>query len=372
VDSSFQIDCFEDAPRLRDVKLTTPFRDPMIRVYLPWPRLETFEASTAGSYSFRVEDLIGGEPIQLRVLDLRCYGSSPPFAFCPPVTLTKLEKLTISANQQSLSLLNVFDLITLPALSNLTIKGEFSPLERPARSLCSKVLDLIKRSKCSLQNLSFEFPSDTRQEALYHILSLSPHLEFLEIPHLDSEGLRKLVLAPDHSGSSDSSPNHPNILPKLKVLKFCWYGDFDSPITDPPYFSLNKTGVVDASALKDVVYSRTEALYGSDGYHSGEFYPLEDVYLRRYNTKKLESEWSKATNINAETTSDTLAQEFEEVLRNIKWYARTHPDERALQNADRTNPEIHKQLDSQMREMESIDLESYPDTLVLAVRSPSP
>ncbi|KAJ2924352.1 hypothetical protein H1R20_g12736, partial [Candolleomyces eurysporus] len=363
----YQIDCFKDAPRLRDVIFRTGLKDLKIRVDLPWPQLETFEATSVGPDSF-CEDLIGGEPIQLRALDLNYIGPGPALAFGPSFTLTKLERLTLYANQRSLSLFTLFELITLPALSRLTIRGEFSPLERLASSVCKKLLDLIKRSKCSLQYLSFEFPLDTRQEAIYHILSLSPDLEYLEVPHLDSEGLRRLVLTPDRAESSNPSASHPNILPKLKILKLCWYGDFDNPETNRPYFPLNATGIVDASALKDVVYSRTQALYALDGDLSREFRPLKEVDLRRYDAMKLESDWNKATNTNVEKTSDALAQEIEENLNHIHYYGWTHPDERELQDEDRANPDVHKELDRQIRKMESIDLESYPNTLVFAVR----
>ncbi|KAJ2921042.1 hypothetical protein H1R20_g16055, partial [Candolleomyces eurysporus] len=306
---------------------------------------------------------------QLRALDLNYNGPGPALAFGASFTLTKLERLTLYANQRSLSLFTLFELITLPALSRLTIRGEFSPLESLASSVCKKVLDLIKRSKCSLQHLSFEFPLDTRQEAIYHILSLSPDLEYLEVPHLDSEGLRRLVLTPDRAESSNPSASHPNILPKLKILKLCWYGDFDSPETNPPYFPLNETGIVDASALKDVVHSRTQALYALNGDLSRESHPLEEVDLRRYDAMKLESDWNKATNTNVEETSDALAQEIEEDLDHIHYYGWTHPDERELQDEDRANPDVHTELDRQIRKMESIDLESYPNTLVFARRN---
>ncbi|KAJ2926707.1 hypothetical protein H1R20_g10383, partial [Candolleomyces eurysporus] len=279
-------------------------------------------------------------------------GYSGPSNLDSSLSFWNLNRLRLYTTEQTLSIFRILDILVLPALSTLQIGGEFD--FDSARPLFSKILLLVQRSGCSMKNLTLTAPLDTQQEEFYEILRLSPGLQHLEVPHIGSQGLRKLVL-----DMGDDPRNQ--LIPDLRILKLCWYG------SDPKNPTRGLNGVIDVTALREMVVSRTTAKHMF----------LEEVHLSRYHNLTLSAQLEYQWNPTAipEVTLAALAQTFEESLGYLHqcsfWHHSNDPYQRIRHELTYADASLHERLDQEMRDLENIDLADYADTLVLAVRLPN-
>ncbi|KAJ3506991.1 hypothetical protein NMY22_g17075 [Coprinellus aureogranulatus] len=240
------IDCFADAPSLRNVHYDTryafrsswPDGDSVLHFSFPWSQLHEFSTSTLCDTSYR--DLLAAQPLQLRELDYNA-SSVSMLHDTDPITLPNLEKFVFRTYELTggLDLLAHLDLLTLPALTHLEIRGLSSV---DMGQLYERVLSLVIRSKCSLQRLCIQASeglAHDRWMPCFKLLLLCPELTHLLISSPQRELLNSLVLNP-------TSPAP--ILPKLKALVIR-----NSDVN-------GVSNVPDATAIMEVVKSRTEGL----------------------------------------------------------------------------------------------------------------
>ncbi|KAJ2917191.1 hypothetical protein MD484_g3261, partial [Candolleomyces efflorescens] len=259
----------------------------------------------------------------------------------PSLFLQHLTRLRLYTTEETLSIFRLLDILILPALCILHISGEFD--SESARPLFRKILLLIQQSGCSIEKLTILAPLDTQQEEFYEILSLSPGLQCLEVPHIDTQGLRKLTL---HTSDAPSQ----QLIPHLRVLKLCWYGL-------PP--DGQHPGTVFFAALKELVGNRAS---------------LGQVHLSRYQSWDLhvqvetESLWNPtATDVNSEDALvlASQAEDFEQTLAEflqysfILWYT---PQQHALACTDTV---LQEELDRAMCKLESMNLAHRANSLAL-------
>ncbi|RXW16241.1 hypothetical protein EST38_g9608 [Candolleomyces aberdarensis] len=349
----YRVDCFSEAPMLRKAYLNTThaFKDPesdlqgrvpSLKFSLPFHQIEDFTASFGSNAVY--QDFIEALPLNLRVLN--CLGHYiPPIPLPVPITLSKLVEVSFSLEDNGATLHTLFEYLTAPSLSTLSIIGSH-PV--PSDSLTRNLSMMIQRSKCSLESLILDC-ADTRLSAFTNILCLSSNITKLDIPHLDTERLRFLIL-------DVNSPNP--ILPKLRRL---WIRNCGRSIL-PGSFELE---ILDAVTFMEMLNSRTTARDYDYGVNKGKFAVLEEVHLFGYDDVKLHSDLKLTEPPEDENQAimDDLAAKFESTL-DKKWSQFLHSD--TGHATDFVNIKLHMELDRELREMENLDLEKY-DTRVLVV-----
>jgi hypothetical protein len=358
----YRISCFREAPSLRAVNANTSRASTgsaVLTFDLPWPQLETFK--TASGKDTLCNDLIQAQPSHLRSMVICYFAHSLPPLTKSPVTLPELSTLSFYAAEDGLSLTSFFDILTLPALSTLTVHGDLDVTSTMSMSMCRRLLHLIERSECSLRHLLWYTLIDTSQDEFFAILRLSPNLSHLCVHHINSEGLRRLVL------SSNSPNDAANLVPNMRKMSLHHY---------------RSTGFVDAEALAEMVVSRVERFCALDVGQS-PFELVMEVELEDYDVESLETQWNQAISkitgnsdlecvnegINANTNTEgslaDIASKMEDVLDNgINRFW--------LRCADDTDSDPHDELDREMRDMENLDLAKYQDVFILSVSSSSP
>ncbi|RXW19859.1 hypothetical protein EST38_g6010 [Candolleomyces aberdarensis] len=233
-----KISYFSNAPMLRDVRIVTrnaiPLMDieeePAFRIDIPWSQLEAFEDEARCTTSYH--DLIEAQPVNLKTLDFTAgLISELPST---PCTLPNLTKVHLKVGNIGNLVASHLDLLTLPALTDLAIRGRFLSSD----PLYTKVLALIRRSGCSLKRLELD-PVIAEPSVFSNIFLLSPSIETLDITNPDTSTLNNLIL-----DTSSPSP----VLPKLKSLTIR-NSEMDFQIV-----------VFDAPTLMRMIKSRTEEL----------------------------------------------------------------------------------------------------------------
>ncbi|KAJ2915732.1 hypothetical protein MD484_g4698, partial [Candolleomyces efflorescens] len=334
------LDHFSDAPSLRDAVVHTRYIfegvDPAFKVVLPWPQLEHFsEASFSGrSYS----DLVKEQPQHLRKLVYKVQHT-PDLSLWTPLLLPSLERLRIRVGLPGPAILSHLDLLALPALVDLEIRGTFAP----ADPLYSKVLALIRRSGCSLERLALD--GFNAQEGVFSsILSSCPKLTSLDIANVESEPLQVLVL--------DTGSLAP-VVPKLNNLV----------IRSRKVEGVNS--IIDSKALVRLIKSRTTGIPGGG---LGQIEPLREVNFvwdddemlhLQLALLELEDEHMFPHETRPESVLRHLASTARAKLKTKIFYA-----ERSL--VDHLNVKLHLKLSQQLKGLEQVAL-AEGDSRVLTV-----
>ncbi|RXW19779.1 hypothetical protein EST38_g6068 [Candolleomyces aberdarensis] len=232
----FTIDCFSNAPNLRDVELSLHFAlngndQRPIKIDLPWAQLESFKCT-----SFRDDGAYGSllqacneessmTPSRLQVLDLSVNRLSPipTLSF----TSTTLHTLHLRLGLNPDVFYSHLDTLTLPSLQDLEIRGPFGMVgidDDNNDNLYITVRQLILRSQCPLKKLALDMgwslgdDPDQQWEGLSRILSLSPHLQELDVAishgQESSRTLQGLTVGEGVSYLCDAP------LPDLQILTF--------------------------------------------------------------------------------------------------------------------------------------------------------
>ncbi|KAJ2924134.1 hypothetical protein H1R20_g12957, partial [Candolleomyces eurysporus] len=335
----YLLDHFSDAPSLREAIIHTRYIfervDPAFKVVLPWSQLEHFsEASFSGrSYS----DLVKTEPQNLRKLVYKVQHV-PSFSLWDEITLPKLEILRIRVGLPGPSILLHLDLLTLPALVDLEIRGTFAP----ADPLYPKVLALIRRSRCSLERLALD--GFNSQEGVFSsILASCPKLTALDIANVDSAPLHMLAL--------DTGSLAP-IVPKLKtlVIRSRKVEGVDS--------------ILDSKALVRVIKSRTTGIPGGG---ACQIEPLQEVNFVWDDDEMLHLQLAL---LELEGESMFPCRTPESVVRHLasttraKLKTKIFYAQRTLK--DHLNIKLHMKLNQQLKGLEEVAL-AEGDSRVLTV-----
>ncbi|KAJ2915722.1 hypothetical protein MD484_g4688, partial [Candolleomyces efflorescens] len=186
----YRLDCFLDAPRLREAVVHTRYflEDvTLFKIELPWSQLEVYaEDSHSGSC---YNALANVQPKEMRKLVYKV-NKTPPL---PEVlmVLPKLEAFRFQVGTPGVvALLDHMDMLTLPSLSDLEIRGPFNP----ADPVFDKALNLILRSGCDLRRLALDGHCGEHASVFPSVLSSCPNLERLDITNVSKEILEMLAL----------------------------------------------------------------------------------------------------------------------------------------------------------------------------------
>ncbi|TEB05133.1 hypothetical protein FA13DRAFT_1274130 [Coprinellus micaceus] len=307
----------------------------VLQFSLPWAQLHEFNASAQCDTSYH--DIIQAEPLELRQLEYFASTTNSLYDSNPLTlpTLTKLLFRTYELNSE-LDILAHLDLLTLPALAHLEIRGLSSPT---MNRLYDRVLSLVTRSKCSLQCLCIhasEGFTSGQWTPCSKLLALCPELTHLLLASPEGDLLNTLIYDP-------SSPSP--MLPKLKVF-IVRNSDIDGV-----------SRVLDASALMKVIKSRTEGLpEGTQQaleevtfiWDDAEMLQLQISFMELADTQ---SEESSAFNI-ARTATEELAARAR--LRLDSQFNRWWHRRRAY-----FNPRLHLEMNKFLSQLEDLDLEKH-------------
>ena len=342
-DKKLSIECFAEAPSLRKVTYDTRYAfrtswaepDTVLQFSLPWSQLHEFNASAQCDTSYH--DIIQAEPLELRQLEYFASTTNSLYD-SNPLTLPALTKLifrTYELNSE-LDILAHLDLLTLPALTHLEIRGLSSPT---MNRLYDRVLSLVTRSKCSLQCLCIhasEGFTSGQWTPCSKLLALCPELTHLLLASPEGDLLNTLIYDP-------SSPCP--MLPKLKVF-IVRNSDIDGV-----------SRVLDASALMKVIKSRTEGLpEGTQQALEEVTFIWDDAEMLQLQISFMEladmqSEESSAFNI-ARTATEELASRAR--LRLDSQFNRWWHRRRAY-----FNPKLHLEMNNFLSQLEDLDLEKH-------------
>lgn len=338
--TEYVLDHFSDAPSLREAIVHTRYIfegvDPAFKVVLPWSQLEHFsEASFSGrSYS----DLVKEQPQNLRKLVYKVQHI-PNFSSWTRITLPNLEKLRIRVGLPGPSILSHLDLLTLPALVDLEIRGTFAPVD----PLYPKVLALIRRSGCSLERLGLD-GFNAQEGAFPSILALCPKLTALDIANVESAPLDMLVL--------DTGSLTP-IVPGLKTLV----------IRSRKVEGVNS--IIDSKVLVRVIKSRTTGIPGGG---PGQIEPLREVNFVWDDDEMLHLqlallELEDETMFPHETRPESVVRHLASTAR-AKLKTKIFYGEQSL--VDHLNVKLHMKLSRQLKGLEQVSL-AEGDSRVLTV-----
>ncbi|KAJ2933340.1 hypothetical protein H1R20_g3767, partial [Candolleomyces eurysporus] len=267
----YRLDCFSDAPKLREAIVHTRYfleSRSAFQIELPWSQLEVFaEDSHSGSCYNALAEI---QPREMQRLVYKV-NQTPPLPEAPLV-LPKLEAFRFQVGTPSAAaLLDHVDLLTLPSLSDLEIRGSFNP----ADPVYEKVSNLIGRSGCDLRRLALDGHCGEYTNVFAGILSLCPKLERLDITNVSKDALCMLIL--DTKSSTPTLPNLQNLVIRSRKM-----GGVEN--------------VIDCEALTRVIKSRTTALSLPDtgkGHHGGAgCHHLDEIYFVYEDDARLHSHLS--------------------------------------------------------------------------------
>lgn len=355
-DKKLSIDCFAEAPSLRKVTYDTRYAfrtewgdpDTILHITLPWSQLQEFSANAQSDTSYL--DILQAQPPELRKLEYSATATNISILNdSAPLTLPNLERFVLrpcEVHDSDLDILEHLDLLNLPALTHLEIRGVASP---NTNRLYDRILSLVVRSRCSLTSLCIHTSESftTGQWApCAKLLALCPELTHLLIASPEGELLNKLIFDP-------TSPSP--ILPKLKALLIC-----NSDVG-------GVSRVIDAPTLMKVIKSRTEGL--------PERTPqtLEEVTFIWDDSEMLQLQISFLEL--AETLSEdlpmfnSLQTEAEELASRARLTLDSHFSRWYHPRREYLNPKLHLKLNQFLSRLESIDLEKH-DTRPLMVSPP--
>ncbi|KAJ2929712.1 hypothetical protein H1R20_g7392, partial [Candolleomyces eurysporus] len=232
----FAIDCFSNAPNLRDVELglhsvLNGNDERPIKIDLPWAQLESFKYASFrdhgvyGSLLQACNEELSTTPSRLQVLDLWVNRLSPVPMF--PFTSTTLHTLHLRLGLNPDVFYSHLDTLTLPSLQDLEIRGPFGIVgmdDDNNDNLYIAVRSLILRSQCPLKRLALDLgwalgdDADQQWEGLSRILTLLPHLQELDVAishgQESSRTLQGLTVDEEVSYLCDA------LLPDLQILTF--------------------------------------------------------------------------------------------------------------------------------------------------------
>lgn len=246
------IDCFAEAPLLREVSFTgrsySSHTGIELKVVLPWSQITSFNAKLDPCDIYT--QVLQGQPIALE--RLQYYWLSPSFYIqdLPPSPCTLPNLTHLSFRQSPSCRIEIFtdrlDWLTLPALTHLQL------LEQSARydsDLAEGILSLVKRSACKLQDVSIAGAVLT-SPAFTEFLSLSPSITTLEVWNIDGAFLRHLISPGSPGCGSDILPNLARLT--LRVPE-------ERRLEPGPRLKWIK-GEVDFSSLMGMIISRTQPI----------------------------------------------------------------------------------------------------------------
>ncbi|RXW20415.1 hypothetical protein EST38_g5441 [Candolleomyces aberdarensis] len=190
------IDCFSFAPRLRHVML----RAPAPALNLPWAQLETFRDHTGDHY----KKLVDSQARELRVIV--CFLIDTDQFPSHILSATNIHTLRFGFSIAGLLIQQHLDQLTLPMLRDLDIRWG----HRDFPAVYGTVIQLIRRSGCSLDRLILDRAGDEDMDDFRTMLSLCPDLTELAIQVMAKENLLELVPCANRPDSF--------VLPKLKFL----------------------------------------------------------------------------------------------------------------------------------------------------------
>jgi hypothetical protein len=334
-----------------------------VTVDLPWSQLEQFSGYSSGRDTI-YQDLLAAEPSGLRSIKYaaNCFTRA---SFSPTrlVVLPKLESLSIEISGNGSDLPSHLETLIVPSLAVLAVLGSLDSC--PQNPLTGAISRMIRNSGCSLRELNLQ-NIDIRINAFAEILSLSPNIVKLDIPHTNTEGLQRLFL----------DPNSPYpVLPKLKTLVL-WttrhYGTLGSDAARP--------AVIDAYTLMKMVRSRTVNLFADLEQDIGLFSPLEELTVHGYDIRNLYAqlllletpvgvaELPDDGAISATAVGlDGIASRFSTFLEGFlsHWPTGSWGGGKPYRDVKH-----HLELNKQMQEMENLNLEKYLGfTPILIVRA---
>ena len=203
-----EVRCFTKAPRLRHVELCLApnYKFPGIStldasVILPFHQLRTFVLCSLKGVSAAYKDLLSFSPNNLTtlIIDMQMDPTIQPQLTLPAVTFPNVVHLACRGSWYMG--LPVLEPLTLPSLVTLKVQGGWMSNGFWYQS----IINLIKRSKCQLRDVSFRWTEPNSTTLLLEILSLSPTITHLFLYNCDLPVLSALA-----TGS---------VLPSLQYLK---------------------------------------------------------------------------------------------------------------------------------------------------------
>ncbi|KAF6751194.1 hypothetical protein DFP72DRAFT_908733 [Ephemerocybe angulata] len=349
---------FADAPRLRHVILNGRGRQ-SVSFDLPWLRLETVQSSMLGEPDMTYRSLMDAPPGVSSLKSLDMISNQPSCSFTPqPNTLPALQILRLSMSGDVTAMQNMVKHLSLLTLPALVVFEVFRARADMTYAVSGAILDIIKRSGCSLQRLALDMPlNGVDARSLKDVMCLSPalthlHLHTFEIPtqqwfksviEIREDFLSMLVF--DNGDATGL-----RILPALEVLRV------DSTFTSPNFgFDL----------LRNIIHSRSNPNLSSTGRQ------LKELQLYSYNMIKDIESLHKLSQIQVsfqlEAPSTTARPHLPDDIVS-RWRERMVEDLRQSRTGDRYLGGDTIQLlrtDNTIREMETFDLKEY-DTRALA------
>ena len=201
---TIRLECFSEVPRLKYLDLGLTSNCTRIDISLPLDRLHsiTFAPSTPNN----LYENLCASPHNLRQLIVKWDHLTQSYEPLPSVTFPQLEHLVYSGQSNTIFI----DLLTLPALKNLELRGNGGEIS--IQGLNAKIVPLLIRSQCTLRHLSLTRTMTPAPEELQEIFTLTPRLTHLSIWNVPSSELELLIY---DSGSSNSV-----LLPELQYLVF--------------------------------------------------------------------------------------------------------------------------------------------------------
>ncbi|KAF5310309.1 hypothetical protein D9611_012030 [Ephemerocybe angulata] len=358
---------FADAPRLRHVILIGHGRQ-FISFDLPWSRLETVQSSISGEDDETYRYLMDAPPGVSSLKSLDMISNQPSCTFPPqPNTLPSLQILRLSLLGEESAwriVVHHLSLLTLPAL---VVFEAFKARATTTYAVSRAILNIIRRSGCSLQRLALDMPLNGMDaRSLEDVMCLSPalthlHLHTFEIPggpagqqmfrsviQIREDLLSMLVF--DHGDT--------RLLPALEVLRI------DSTFTSPNFsFDL----------LPNIIHSGSNLNLSAPKGSTGR--QLKELQLYSYNMIKSIESLHKLSQIQARfqlEAPSTNARPNLPAEMVSRWRERIIQDLRqSWVQGQYLRGDIFQLLgmDNLIREMETFDLKEY-DTRALAVCLP--
>ncbi|KAF5335519.1 hypothetical protein D9611_012120 [Ephemerocybe angulata] len=217
-ETTFTIDCFSVAPKLEEIRLDI-YQDPFdelcpFEIQLPWSQLKKVSASLPSESSF-YKDVMEASPSNLQTIDHWARTAEP--AVPVPVVPRILPHLTclrlVMFTMETASFIAHLDLLTLPALTHLTLPRCDTPDGRIYRSVRS----LLERSVCSLEEFSLDGKREASKVSLmyFEVLTLCPKLTDVDIAYKESNMFFDKI--------SLDRTSLDRFLPHLKVLRIGRY-----------------------------------------------------------------------------------------------------------------------------------------------------